>query len=201
MTRRAFLTMASAPAVLSASGDPLVVPVHHIIDSRANFKPDQLQRFSTDVWQEAVRDFSRCGIAFKTSVQGGEIRRSPSDRPIFTGLEPGVVNMVLTGSIPLAWDNGRRLSGVATRWYGYHLCVIAVRYAHAHQIPFLSVNTCVHELMHVLLQDVYESHPQGAGRSVREWRIDLYATRLWLFRECPGLRDAASAYVGRLMAA
>jgi hypothetical protein len=76
--------------------------------------------------------------------------------------------------------------------------MVALYRAHCHQIPFLSVNTCVHELLHVLLQDVFEGRPKGLLGEAREFRIDWHATRLWLFHDGGTIRKAAQAYVDRL---
>jgi hypothetical protein len=59
--------------------------------------------------------------------------------------------------------------------------VIALSYAHAHRVPYLSVNTCVHELLHLLLQDVFVKRPKWFQANEREMRDDWYATGLWLF--------------------
>ncbi len=202
MTRREFIsTAAAAPVVSSRSQAPLVVPVHQVIDTRAKSTPEQLQQFSSSIWPEAVRDFRRCGIQLQTTQQPLAIRRSPGGRPVFPKLKHGVINFFITDYIPMEWDNGRGLAGVTTQYDGYHLCMIALNYAHGHQIPFFSVNTCVHELLHVLLQDVYENRPKGLSGYGREFRIDSYATRLWLFHEGGAIRQAAQAYLDRVRAA
>ena len=122
------------------------------------------------------------------SDANGEIRRSAGDRPIFIGLERGVINLFLTDHLPLYWDNSRALAGVTTIYEGYHLCLIALRYARGHQVPFFSVNTCVHELLHALLQDLFVSSPNWYQTSGREFRIDSYATGLWLFHDGGAIR-------------
>ena len=98
----------------------------------------------------------------------------------------------------MEWDKGRALSGVTTRYHGYHICLIALNHAHCHEIPLLSVNTCMHELLHAFFEDIFESRPQGFHGAVREFRIDLYATRLWLFHEGAAIRDASRTYLERL---
>jgi hypothetical protein len=199
MTRRDFVsTTAAAAAIPSISQAPLIVPVHLVMDTRAKCTPEQLRRFSSSIWPEAVRDFRRCGLQIQSTQRTGEIRRSPAGRPVFTGLQHGVINLVLTDHIPMEWDNGRALLGVTTRSDGYHLCMVALGYAHGHQIPFLSVNTCVHELLHVLLQDIFVSRPKGLPGHGREFRIDWYATRLWLFHDGAAIRKSAQAYLSRL---
>ena len=77
--------------------------------------------------------------------------------------------------------------------------MVALRYAHGNQIPFLSVNTCVHELLHALLQDVFVSRPRWFQTGGREFRTDWYATRLWLFHDGAAVRESAQTYLGRLL--
>jgi hypothetical protein len=199
MTRREFVSTTSAAAIASpASWAPLVVPVRQLLDARAKNPREWLERFSSAIWPEAARDFQRCGIQFSRTLATGEIKRSPAGRPIFTGLESGAVNLMLTDHIPMHWDSGRALAGVTTRVEGRHLCIIALRLAHGHQVPFLSVNTCTHELLHVLLQDLFENRPKGLAGHARELRIDWYATRLWLFHDGAAIRKAAESYLRRL---
>jgi hypothetical protein len=112
---------------------------------------------------------------------------------VFVGADPAAVNMVVTDEIPLLWDNGRGLAGISTHYDGYDLCLIALNNAHGNQVPFFSVNTCVHELLHVLLGDVYGRHPSGAAGQWREMRVDAYATRLWLFGDGRAVREAIRA--------
>jgi hypothetical protein len=158
-----------------------------------------VDRFLSEVWPEALRDFNRCGVSLNVTAQTGDVRRSPSGRPVFTQLERGAINLVLTERVPLEWDEGRALAGITTLYEGRHVCLIALRYAHSHQIPFLSVNTCVHEILHALLHDIFERRPAGMSGQAREFRIDYYATRLWLFREGTAIREAARVYADRLL--
>ncbi len=131
MTRRElFATTASAGALTTMSQIPLILPVHQVLDSRAKCTLEDLRYFSSRIWVEAARDFRRCGIQLQGILRTGEIRRSPSGNPIFTGLDKGAVNLVLTTHIPMNWDNGRGLAGVAARYEGYDLCVIALESAH-----------------------------------------------------------------------
>ncbi|HUI81480.1 MAG TPA: hypothetical protein VLY24_26325 [Bryobacteraceae bacterium] len=202
MTRRDFLgTAAIATSAPSATELPVTVPVRRIVDARAKCTPEQLNRFWWHIWPQAVRDFNRCGIRLQTSDAAGEIRRSAGDRPIFIGLERGVVNLILTDHLPLYWDNSRALAGVTTIHEGYHLSMLALRYAHGHQVPFVSVNTCVHELLHALMQDVFVRNPSWNQIGEREFRIDAFATSLWLFRSGAAIRKSARAYVARLSSA
>jgi hypothetical protein len=159
-----------------------------------------MREFNTTIWAEAVRDFAHCGIQLLRSEAPGEVKRSPAGNPIFTALAPGVLNLVLTDLVPLAWDNGRGIAGVTTLHDGYHLCVISLRHAHRHKVPFLFLNTCVHELLHALLGDIFVARPKGWRGGEREFRIDAYATRMWLFRDGGDLRQAAQSYLKRLQA-
>jgi hypothetical protein len=197
MTRRKLLwsTFAARPAKGNA---PLVIPIHTVADTRAKLTPEQVRRFSSVIWPETVRDFKNCGIDLQTTQGEGEVRRSPAGRPVFVGLKWGAINVVATDYIPMYWDRGRALAGVTAAYEGHHICLIAVPYAHGHEIPFLSLNTCVHELLHVLLQDVFESRPKGLEGTSREFRIDSYATLMWLFRDGGAVRKAAQAYLQRL---
>ena len=193
MTRRVFLSGLSAAAVAHGS---VIVPVRQIVDPRCTTL--YLDRFLKEVRPQALADFARCGVQLHFTAQAGDVRRSPSGRPIFTQLEHGVINLVLTDRVPLEWDEGRALTGVTTMYEGRHVCLVALRYAHGHQVPFLSVNTCVHEILHALLHDIFERRPGGLHGEAREFRIDYYATRLWLFRDGTAIREAARAYVDRL---
>ena len=198
MTRRQFV-LAPIATALNGGEQPLIVPVRHIIDKRAQFSAGEL-RFFADIWAEATRDLRRCGIEVPCTRATNEIRRTASGAPVFSGLQPHVINMAITRSIPVNWDAGRGLSGVSTRYDGFHLCVVALNRAHRHQVPFLSVNTCLHELLHVLLQDIYEIRPKGFAGERREMFVDLHATRLWLLHDGAFIRRAAESYIQRLQA-
>jgi len=201
VTRRHFFSTAAAAAVRFSGQPPLIVPVHRVMDARVQCPPEQLHHFWWSIWPEAVRDFGRGGIELQTSDGLGEVRRSPGDKPIFVGLRRGVINLVLTDYVPMHWDKGRALAGVSTIHEGFHVCLVALRYARGNQIPFLSVNTCVHELLHVLLQDVFVRDPKWFQTVGREFRIDWYATGLWLFHDGAAIRKSAQAYLGRLRSA
>jgi hypothetical protein len=170
------------------------------VDPRARCSPKQRRQFWS-VWPEAVRDFSQRGIGLQTSDGPGEVRRSPGDLPVFIGLRRGVINLVLTDHIPTKWDNGRALAGVNTIHDGYHACLLALQYAHGDQVPFLTVSACVHEILHALLQDVFVSRPKWFQTGGREFRIDWYATGLWLFHDGAAVRKSARACLGRQRAA
>ena len=200
MTRRHFV-LTLAAATRRSSAPALVVPIHRITDSRARCSAEQRRQFWSAIWPEAVRNFGQGGISLQTSDGPGEVRRSPGDTPIFIGLRPGVINLVLTDHIPTKWDNARALAGVTTIHDGYHVCLIALQYAHGDQVPFVSVNTCVHELLHALLQDVFVSRPKWYQAGGREFRTDWYATGLWLFHDGAAIRKSAQAYLGRLRSA
>jgi hypothetical protein len=108
MTRRQFIaTAAAAAAAPSVSPGPLIVPVHQVTNTRADLTPEQLRRFSSNMWPEAVRDFRRCGIELQSSQSSGKIGRSPGARPVFKGLKRGLINVVVTDLVPMTWDYGR----------------------------------------------------------------------------------------------
>jgi hypothetical protein len=152
------------------------------------------------LWNEAVRDYGQGNISFEISDGPGEVQQSPGDNPIFTGLQRGKINLVMTDTIPMYWDGGRALAGVSTIHDGYHISMIALRYAHRNQIAFLSVNTCLHEILHVLLQDIFLKAPKWYQSGGREARVDYYATRLWLFRDGDEVRKSGEDYLRRLRA-
>src|SRR5438874_9212299 len=149
MTRREFLSVASLAAVARApSQTPLIVPVNLVVDARARLRAGQVGHFWSSIWPEAARDFERCGIRFQSSLRAGDIWRPAHRQPVISGLGAGAINLVITDRVPGVWEEGRGLSGVTTRYRGYHLCVIALNFAHGHQIPLILVNTCVHALLH-----------------------------------------------------
>jgi hypothetical protein len=189
VTRRDFVRLTAVAAVQG----PLVVPLHRVTDKRAKCTPEQLRQFWWKIWPEAVREFQRAGIQFQVSDEVGEIKRSPGGRPVFAGLQRGVINLVITDNVPMDYGG---VAGVTTLWEGYHLSVIALSNAHANQVPYFSVNTCVHELLHLLLGDVYLNRPKWYQTGEREFRIDWYATRLWLGGA--EIRKPAAAYLARL---
>jgi hypothetical protein len=199
MTRRdLLLTAAMATAARPSAQTPLILPVRRVMDIRTKCTPERLSHFWWRIWPEAVQNFNRCGIQLQCTDAKGEIKLSPGDRPIFAGLERGVINLVLTDRLPMFWDQARSLAGMTTIYEGYHLCVIALSYAHGNQFPFLSVNTCVHEMLHLLLQDVFVKRPKWYQASERETRDDWYATRLWLFHDGAAIRRSAAVYLERL---
>ena len=196
LTRRQLLSAAVAAAALPAQ-QPLIVPVRRVMDSRAKCTPEQFHHFWWSIWPEAVRDFRNGGIALQVSDASGEIKRTAGGRPDFVGLARGVLNLVLTDHIPMNWDRGQALAGVTTLYESYHLCLIAISYAHGDQIPFLSVNTCVHEILHALLGDVFVSRGKWYRSGEREFRTDWYGTLLW-FHDGAAVRKSAREYLGRL---
>jgi len=198
MTRRDFLW--AAAAAHTAGAGRLVVPIRRVIDGRARVPRDSLAHFWRSIWPEAFRTFSRGGVRLETEDAQGEVKRSAADRPIFVGLRRGSLNLVLTDAIPMYWDRGRSLAGVTTLYDGYHICMVALLYAHGNQVPYLSTNTCVHELLHALLGDILVSHPKWYQVGERETRADWYATQLWLFGDGAAVRRSARTYLARLRA-
>jgi hypothetical protein len=198
-TRREFLSL--VPAILAAAPPPLVtVPVDILIDGDAKLSEDTVRLFWA-LWAEAVRDFGWCGVFFETRVRAAGMWRPAHRPPVISGLGRGVLNFVVTNSIPLEWDLTRAVRGVTTMYRGHHLCLIAMNNAGRHRVPLLAVNTCVHELLHALLLDIFEPRPSGANGQARELRVDWLATRLWLFHAGSGIRESARQYVQRLRAA
>lgn len=192
--------MAAAAGIVANAATPpsvLPFPLHLLTDGKAKLPPALLSWFWGSLWPQSWRDFSACGIRFQASATTGSIERPPGREPIVSGLARGVLNLALTDRIPMEWDQGRTLSGVTTRYRGYHLCVVALDRAHGHQVPFLSVNTCTHELLHAIMLDIFEDCPEGLAGQAREFRIDCYATRLWLLRSGSEVRKSAQLYLQR----
>jgi hypothetical protein len=202
MTRRSFLSMIPGAALLPAAAKPaVIVPVHFIFDGLAKLPAEQVRWFWSRLWAEAARDFARGGIRFESSIGPGEVWRPQFREPVVSGLESRALNVVLTSRIPLDWDNGRAWCGITTLYRGRHLCMIALERAHCDQVPLLSVNTCVHELLHALLLDIYVARPTARVAQAHEFRVDWCATRLWLFGDGSGIRKSAEAYVRSLQTA
>jgi hypothetical protein len=200
MTRRDFIQTAAAAAVRTGAARRLSVPIHRVVDARARVPPERLHHFWSSIWPEAVRAFGRGGIDLQTEDARGEVKRSAAGRPMFVGLRRDALNLVLTDYIPTYWDRGRSLAGVTTVYDGYHVCMVAMLYAHGNQAPYLSTNTCLHELLHALLGDILVKHPKWYQVAGRESRVDWYATQLWLFGDGAEVRPAARAYLERLQA-
>jgi hypothetical protein len=198
MTRRDFLWMTAAATKGPSAAERVVVPIHRVVDVRARVPADSLRRFWGRIWPEAYGEFSRGGIDLETEDAAGEVKRSAADRPILVGLRRDMLNLVLTDYIPMFWDRGRSVAGVSTVYDGYPLCMVAMLYAHGNQVPYLSTNTCVHELLHALLGDILERHPKWYQVSERESRTDWYATQLWLFGDGAAVRRSARIYLRRL---
>jgi hypothetical protein len=181
MTRRELVwSVAAASGARFAAPVRVAIPLHRVMDKRARCTPEQFRNFWWKIWPEAVRDFERGGIQLQVSDAQGEIKRSPGGRPVFTALQRGAINLILTDHIPMDYAG------------------LALSDAHANQVPYFSVNTCVHELLHLLLQDVYLTRPKWYQTGEREFRIDRYATRLWLFGDGAAIRESAAKYLERL---
>jgi hypothetical protein len=191
MTRRAFISMAPLAGVVPTDSQPVVrLPINIIQDKRAKLSAGQLDYFWSTIWAEAVRDLARCGIEPQISTRTGDIWRPPGRQPVVSGLDHGAINLVITDQIPVEWDGGRALSGVAMSYRGFEMCVLALNRAHGHLIPLISVNSCIHELLHVLLRDTSGKRPAGLLGEAREFRIDYFATRLWLLHDGAAIREA-----------
>ena len=201
MTRRQWLANACAAAWFGGRAEaPLVIPVHLIQDGKVKWRPAVLRDFWWKMWPDAAREFGWCGIRFQTTFSIGEVWKPAFREPVITPLERGAINLTITDRIPMDWDNGRNLGGVTTLHRGYHLCMIALATAHGNQIPFFSVNTCVHELLHALTGDIFENRSPGFFGQARESRIDWFATVMWLFHGEASIRRMAAQYLERLRA-
>jgi hypothetical protein len=176
------------------------VPVLRVTNRLAKSTAAERRAFEENVWKQAVAEFAQSGVRLQVAEREGEIRKSPSGHPLFSGLERGKVNIVLTDFLPLEWDNGRYGAGLSTIYEGFHLCLIAMNVAHGNRVPFLNVNTLVHELLHLFLGDVFVRRPGVVSAHRREARVDWHATRLWLFQEGAAVKQAAHRYVRRLRA-
>jgi hypothetical protein len=194
MTRRALLFAAAI------SSPRLQLPIRLTFDAHAKLSPAQLDLFHKSLWPETLRGFASAGVSLQVAPAAGYIRRLPSGTPMFTHLDRGAINLIVTSDIPLHWDQGRGLAGVSLLYDRSHLCLIALRRAHPHHVPFLSVNTVLHEL-HVILEDVYVQEPSPIESSRRELRADLAATRLWLFPSNPAVAEYVRRFLPRLHAA
>jgi len=200
MTRRAAI---GASVLLSAGPTPgaaahLEIPLLRITDKHARSGAATRSQFLGGVWREAEQVFAKGGITLRAQDQAGEVLQYPSGRPLFRCLDRSMINVILTDRVPLDWDKGRSLAGVSTLYEGFCVCVLSLEEAHGNQIPFLSVNTAVHELLHVLLQDVFTDRTTLIHGQSAEARVDFHATRLWLFGGDETLRDSARSCLERL---
>jgi hypothetical protein len=199
LTRRQFLgTPLAAPVIGCCSTSLIEVPVLRLLDKNAALSSTEIQAFYDTVWDEAARLFQSCEVALRTIEKVGEIRRYPSGRPRFLGLERNMMNVVLTETVPLAWDNGRSLCGLTTIYEGYHLSVLALRNAYPNRLPILAVNTVVHEMLHVLRGDIFVRRAGFLNGADREAAVDWQATQLWLVGGLRGLKEWANRYVQAL---
>ncbi|GEM_PF-2925261 len=195
MTRRQLLGIVGA---LSAPGDEIVVPLRLLVDRKVKWSPEQVESFRKDLWAQAVGNLLSCGVRLQVVEGKGEVERPPEREPVISGLEWGSLNFVATNRIPMHWDGGRSLCGVTTLYRGHHLCMVALDLAHGNRVPFVAVNTCLHELLHALLNDIFEDRPSGAKGQMREARVEYVATKLWLFGDGREIREGARSYVQRL---
>lgn len=195
MTRREFAAFFPAAA---AARDAVAVPVHRIVDAKARFQPGAVDRFWRSIWPEAVRDFGRGGIELQTTDGPGAVGHTAADRVFFVGLRRDALNLIVTDTLPLYWDQARALAGMTTIDRGYAVSLIAMRYAHGDRVPLVSVNTCVHEMLHAIMGDIFVTRPSAFQTSEREYRIDWYATQLWLFGNGAAVRRAARDFPRRL---
>jgi hypothetical protein len=192
--------MAPVAALVWPRREILHLPVNIVLDGKIQWHPERIARFWWHIWPEAVRELVWCGIQIDRTLGQGEVGRPPGREPVVTGLRRSALNLVVTDRLPMEWDQGRALAGVTTRYRGFHLCMIAWAFAHVNQVPFVATNTCVHEMLHALMLDIFEYRPDGLAGWTREERIDYYATRLWLLRDGRAIHDSARVYLERLQA-
>jgi hypothetical protein len=197
-SRRELLALAFSAPALRAVEAHVDVPVLLVTNQHAKWNPAKLQEFRSKVWDEAVRCFSESGIRLQVEERMGEVLKYPGGRPRFIGLDRKKLNVVLTDHMPLSWDHARNSAGVARIYEGVHLCLISVGAAHGNRVPMFDVNTVVHELLHVLLQDIFATRGDLLKGYDREARVDWHATRLWLFRNSEQVRRSAREYVEKL---
>jgi len=200
VTRRKAIGATVLLAAGAASGPAarLEIPLVRITDKYARSNPASRTQFLTRIWKEAEQVFASVGMSLRTVDRVGEVLQYPSGRPRFRCLERGIINIVLTDRVPLDWDKGRSLAGVSAMYEGFCICVISMNEAHGNQIPFVSVNTIAHELLHVLLQDVFRDRTSVFHGQSSEARVDLHATRLWLFGRDETVRESARVCLERL---
>jgi hypothetical protein len=200
MTRRKAIgaTVAAAAGRASGAAGRLEIPLVRILDKYAQSNSGRRTRFLTEIWKEAEQVFASAGMSLRTVDRVGEVLQYPSGRPRFRCLERGIINVVLTDRVPLDWDKGRSLAGVSAMYEGFCICVISMNEAHGNQIPFISVNTIAHELLHVLLQDVFRDRTSVFHGQSSEARVDLHATRLWLFGRDETVRESTQVCLQRL---
>ena len=196
MTRRELLR--SSALLATPSPALLEIPVHRLMDRNTRCGAAQIRAFFATIWDQAVRDFAHGGIALRVVERDGEVLKHPSGKPRFRCLDRSMINVVITDRVPLDWDKGRSLPGVATLYEGYCVCVISINEAQGDRIPFFAVNTVVHELLHILLQDVFTSRSGVFEGPEHDARVDSYATRLWLFGDGAAVRESARACLKRL---
>ncbi|MFN7923454.1 MAG: hypothetical protein U0Q16_25355 [Bryobacteraceae bacterium] len=194
-TRREILAGTAAGIRLEPA---LLIPVRRILDASARLGAADLAAFEERIWQQAMETFAACDIFLHAVAKTGDLWRPPQREPVVSGLERGVLNVMITDRIPIYWDQGRGLGGVTAIYRGYHLSMISVAHAHRNLVPFVSVNTCVHEVLHALLLDIFEQRPHGAEGHAREARVDASATRMWLLRDGAAVRESARRYLERL---
>ena len=199
ITRRHVLAGAFCGAHLSDASDSLIeVPVLRVLNRHMECSATEVRQFAAKVWDEAARTFRSCGVCLRTIDRQGEIHYYPSGLPRFSSLERGMLNVVLTDRIPLVWDNGRSLAGVATVHEGYHVSVIAMKRAYPNRVPVIAVNTVVHEMLHVFCGDIFQRRTSLIHEYHREALVDWLATRLWLLERGTDIRRSAEMYVLRL---
>ncbi len=167
---------------LAASTMPSEVRVHILTDLVCPPREPRFRSFFEVILPEACRDLAKAGVRTVVSEGHCRLERRPNRAPVIGGLAHDRINVVLTRTVPMEWDRCRALRGLAFRYRGAEVCLIALDHAHPHRVPYFAVNTCLHELLHVLAGDTGRRKVGFAG-DLAEFRIDILATRLWLRRD------------------
>ena len=169
----------------AAAHAPRRLRVHFLFDTESPPNAKRVRYFHDVIWREAQEDLAKCEVTMQVVSSGrGCIYRPPDRPPVFEGLRPDAINIVLTRGIPMHWDRGRAWKGLSFRAGRFDICLIALDHAHPFLAPYLYNNTCVHELLHFLRGHVYRSRPQGLAGELLEWEVDVEATHLH-FRGSP----------------
>jgi hypothetical protein len=118
-------------------------------------------------------------------------------RHFWSSIWPETVRDFRQGGIELQTSDG---PGEVRRSAGDNPIFVGLRHGVINLLLTVSVNTCVHELLHALMQDIFVSRPKWYQSDGREFRADSYATGLWLFHDGAAIRQSAQACLDRLRA-
>ena len=79
------------------------------------------------------------------------------------------------------------------------LAVVALKDAYPNRLPFVAVNTMVHELLHVIRGDIFLRRGGLLNGADHEAAVDWQATQLWIQGSLPGIKRSAGTYVQKLV--